>query len=119
MRAEFVHPDEPDRVVGVAVWDGRRALIETEDEEVRSALGRVFRLSSVAVDDPSLRPAGTSGETVIGPGDQDWFQAAARVRGEQEGLSVRFVVDRPGGWDPALDPQTYGWAGRKRSVPLS
>jgi hypothetical protein len=119
MRAEFVRPDDPGRVVGVAVWDGRRALIETEDAEVRSVLGRVFRPSSVAVDDPSLRPAGTSGETVIEPGDVEWFQAAATVRGEQEGMSVRFVVDRPGGWDPALDPQAYGWAGRKRSLPLS
>jgi hypothetical protein len=113
MRAEFFRPDAPDRVVGVAAWDGRQAEIETDDEDVRAALGRVFRASSVAIDDPSLRFPGTSGETVVEPGDGQWFQAAARARAGGEGLSVRFVTDRPGGWDPALEPETYGWAGRK------
>jgi hypothetical protein len=117
MRAEFFRPDAPDRVVGVAVWDGRRAEVESEDEEVRAALGRIFRASSVAVDDPSLRPAGTAGETVVEPGDGEWFRVAARVRAPAEGLSVRFVSERPGGWDPALDPETYGWAGRKSPLP--
>jgi hypothetical protein len=117
VRAEFVRSDAPDRVVGVAEWDGRRVQVEIEDQEVRAALGRVFRVSSVAVDDPSLRPAGTTGETVVEPGDVEWFRVAARVRGRREGLSVRFVSDRPGGWDPALDPETYGWAGGKSPLP--
>jgi hypothetical protein len=54
---------------------------------------------------------------VAEPGDVEWFRVAARVRGRREGLSVRFVSDRPGGWDPALDPQTYGWAHRKTALP--
>jgi hypothetical protein len=113
MRAEFFRSDAPDRVVGVAVWDGHRVVIEAEDDADRAALERVFRPSSVAVDDPALRPPGTFGETVVEPGDLDWFRTAPRVRGRDEGLSVRFVSEHPGGWDPALEPQTYGWAGRK------
>jgi hypothetical protein len=113
VRAEFFRAEAPDRVVGVAVWDGRRAQIETEDPHVRQALERVFKPSSVAVDEPPMRSPGTSHSAVLEPGDEEWFRSAARHRGEREGLSLRLVVDRPRGWDPALDPQTYGWAGRK------
>ena len=119
MRAEFFRPDAPDLVVGVAVWDGRRVVIEAEDPDVRDALARVFTPSSVSAEDPSLRPGGTSGPTVVAPGDLVWFRVAARVRGERQGLSVRFVTDRPPRWDPALDPETYGWAGSKSAVPRS
>jgi hypothetical protein len=40
---------------------------------------------------------------VLPPGSLRWFQAAARVRGQTEGLSVRFVDQEQGamGWDPA------------------
>lgn len=117
MRAEFFRPDAPDRVVGEAEWDGRRAVISATDEEVRVALERVFRASPVAVDDPSTRPPGTSGETVAEPGDLEWFRAAARVRGEREGLSMRIVTEVAGRWDPALDPEIYGWGGRKPALP--
>lgn len=117
MRAEFFRPDAPDREVGVAVWDRGRVRIEAEDEAVRSSLSQVFRASSVVVDDPALRPRGATGATVVEPGDVEWFRTAARVRGAEQGLTVRFVADRPGGWDPALDPQTYGWAGRKAPQP--
>jgi hypothetical protein len=113
MRAEFYRPQAPDRVVGTATWDGRRVEVEDGDPEIREALIRVFAPSSVSVEDASLRPAGTSGPTVVKPGDVVWFRVAARVRGDREGLSVRFVTDRPPRWDPALDPQTYGWAGSK------
>jgi hypothetical protein len=113
VRAEFFRADAPDRVVGVAVWDGRRVQIETADPQVRQALERVFKPSSIAVEEPSMRAGGTSGPIVVAPGDEDWFRSAARLRGERERLSLRLVVDRPRGWDPALDPQTYGWAGRK------
>jgi len=119
MRAEFFRADAPGRPLGEAEWDGRRAVVRSEDEEVRSALERVFRSSAVAVDDPSTRPPGTTGETVVEPGDLEWFRAAARVRGEREGLSVRFVTDVAGRWDPALDPETYGWGGRKPALPPS
>jgi hypothetical protein len=113
MRAEFFREDSPDPVLGEATWDGRKAEIRADDEDTRAALDRVFKSSAVAVDDPSMRPVGTAGPVVVEPGDVEWFRAAARVRGQKEGLSVRFVSDRPGGWDPALDPETYGWAGRK------
>ena len=117
MKAEFFRPDAPDEVLATAEWDGRRALVETEDDEVRGALARVFRPSAVAVEDSSTRQRGTHGVTVAAPGDIEWFRVAAKVRGEAEGLAVRFVTEHPGGWDPALDPQTYGWAGRKPALP--
>jgi hypothetical protein len=119
MRAEFYRARAPDRVVGVTTWDGRMVEIEADDPRVRDALARVFAASSVSVEDPSLRPGGTNGPTVVEPGDVVWFRVAARVRGEREGLSVRFVTDRPPRWDPALDPQTYGWAGSKSAPPRS
>lgn len=119
MRAEFFRPDDPDRVVGVAIWDGRQVMIEADDPDVREALTRVFRTSPVSVEDPALRPAGTNGPTVVEPGDLTWFRVAARVRSARQGLSVRFVTDRPPRWDPALDPETYGWAGSKSAVPRS
>jgi hypothetical protein len=117
MRAEFFRPDAPDEIVGSAVWDGERAVVDTEDAKVRELLARVFRPSSVAVDDRSALPAGTRGPSVVGPGDLEWFRMAALQRGAQEGLAVRFVTGAPGGWDPALDPQAYGWGGRKPALP--
>lgn len=109
MRAEFFRADAPDDVVGTAEWDGRRAVIEADDDEVRVTLERVFRLSPVAV--------GGGGEAVVEPGDLEWFRAAARVRAAEADLSVRFVTDVAGRWDPALDPETYGWGGRKPALP--
>jgi hypothetical protein len=117
MRAEFFRDDAPDKVLGTGTWDGSGVVVESEDEDIRRKLGRVFRSSHVIVDDPAMRPAGTSGATVIEPGDREWFGVAARTRGAEEGLSVRLVVGQLGGWDPALDPQTYGWAGPKGLVP--
>jgi hypothetical protein len=102
MRAEFFRPDKPDEVVAVAVWDGRAALIETAaDDSVGEALGRIFRRSPVSGAGPSTRSGDRVQEVVVEPGGLDWFRMAATVRGEREGLHVRFVIDRPGGWDPA------------------
>jgi hypothetical protein len=115
MRADFFRAEAPDTVVGSAEWDGGRAVIEAEDDGIRATLERVFRSASVAV--PDLGPRGPKGEAVVEPGDLRWFRAAAAVRGAQEGLSVRFVTDVAGRWDPALDPQTYGWGGRKPALP--
>lgn len=108
MRAEFFRADAPDEVLGTAEWDGRRAVIGADDE-VRATLERVFRSSPVRV--------GDSREAVVEPGDLEWFRAAARVRGAEEELSVRFVTDVAGRWDPALDPETYGWGGPKPALP--
>lgn len=115
MRADFFRAEDAETVVGSAEWDGRRAAIEAEDEDVRASLQRVFRSAAVAV--PYRGPLGPQGETVAEAGDLRWFRAAASVRGEQEGLRVRFVTDVAGRWDPALDPQTYGWGGRKPALP--
>lgn len=101
MRAEFFRPDTPDEVVAVAVWDGRAATIEEADDSDREALSRVFRPSPVSVTGSSVASARRIQEAVVEPGDLDWFRTAAIVRGEREGLQVRFVTDRPGGWDPA------------------
>jgi hypothetical protein len=117
MRAEFFRAEAPDRVAGSAEWDGRRAVVEADDDEVREALQRVFRASAVSIPDPGAGPSGPRRETVVEPGDMEWFRAAARVRGEREGFLVRFVTDVAGRWDPALDPQTYGWGGSKPALP--
>ncbi|MDQ4005879.1 MAG: hypothetical protein M3135_06215 [Actinomycetota bacterium] len=117
MRAEFFRPDEPDRIVGSAEWRGGAAVVDAEDDATRAALARVFRLSRVPIDDPAMRAWGTSGAVVVEAGEMEWFRSAALVRGRAEGFGVRFVTERPGGWDPALDPQTYGWGGRKPALP--
>jgi hypothetical protein len=114
MRAEFFR-DDPDTVVGEAEWDGRRAVITAGDDEVRGILERVFRVSTVAANDAS--PGATEGKTFAEPGDLEWFRAAARFRGAEEGLGVRFVNEVPARWDPALEPETYGWGGRKPATP--
>jgi hypothetical protein len=117
MRAEFFRRGDQDRVVGAAEWDGRQAVVQADDLDMRLRLRRVFRPSPVAIDDPASRPPGASGETVVEPGDLEWFRAAARIRAGREGLAVRFVTDVAGRWDPALDPQTYGWGGSKPALP--
>jgi hypothetical protein len=101
MRAEFFRSGKPEEAVGVAEWDGRTARIHAEDDEVRRALTRVFRPSAVSLEDPTLSDPAASGPALVEPGDLRWFRTAALVRGKAEGLSVRFVTDTPGGWDPA------------------
>ena len=103
MRAVFLRSEEAGGVVGTATWDGSRVTVESDDADVKAALWRVFRPTAVAVDDPALRTAGTAGLVVLPPGSLRWFQAAAKVRAEAEGLSVRLVPEgREGiGWDPA------------------
>jgi hypothetical protein len=114
MRAELVRSDAPDDVVASASWFEGRVVPESGDDAL---LARVFRSSAVSIDAPAMRQPGTSGPVVVEPGDLEWFRAAALLRGRAEGYEVRFTTDRPGGWDPAMDPQTYGWAGRKTALP--
>lgn len=105
MRAEFHRPDEPETVVATADWDGRGAIVASEHEEVRAALGKVFRSSPVVVDDASMRMLGAHGESVVQPGALDWFRAAALVRASEVGLVARLVPGVPpgAGWDPAAN----------------
>jgi len=103
-------------VVGSAEWDGVRVHLRVEDPDGRSSLDRVFRVSPVVVDDPSRRAVGTSGPVTVEPGDLDWFLAAAQVRGEREGLGVRFIPDAGGGWDPASAYRGMGdWLGDREA----
>lgn len=109
MRIEFHPPDDGDRVVGAAVWDGRRAVVEADDEEVRAGIERVFRATPVVVDDPSLRPQGSRGEIVLQPGSLAWFRSAGLTRAGEMGLVPRVVpeVAGPGGWDPAAADRPF------------
>ncbi len=107
MRVEFYRAEDPGLVIGSAEWDGTRAVLSAGGDEARRNLERVFRVSGVRAD----------GQAVIQPGTLEWFRTAALVRGAAAGYGARFVTDLPGGWDPALDPQSYGWAGSKPELP--
>lgn len=102
--------------MGAAEWDGRvPRVVEATDAE-RPALERILRMTPVVAHDPTRLPAGTSGPLVVEPGDYDWFLLAARVRAEQEGLTVRFTTATPGGWDPAGSYRRMGeWVARREA----
>jgi hypothetical protein len=101
MRAEFYREDHPDEPVGVAEWSGSSVRIDAPDPETRRLLNRVFRLSPVSATDPTLADPAASARAQVPPGDLHWFRRAALVRGEREGLRIRLVTEKPGGWDPA------------------
>ena len=112
MRAEFYRTGDnggEDAPVGTARLTGSGVQVESDDEAARTAIGRVLRLTPVAVDDASLRSLGASGESVLEPGGPEWFRAAAVQRATQEGLSVRLVPEAAGhgGWDPASAYRTF------------
>ena len=117
MRAEFTRSSDPDRIVASAEWRDGGVVVDAGDQATRDVLARVFRASPVSIDDSAMRARGTSGPVVVEAGDMEWFRSAALVRGRAEGLEARFVTRQPGGWDPAQDPQTYGWGGRKPALP--
>lgn len=103
MRVLFARPDAPDEILGEAGWEGYRVRIESNHEEIRSRLHRIFRPTPIVMEDPSLRPAGASGPVEVQPGSLQWFLGVARVRGEAAGYKVVFAPDGTGepGWDPA------------------
>jgi hypothetical protein len=101
MRAEFYREGDADETVGVAEWDGRSVRIDASDREIRRILTRVFRHTPVSVTDPKLADPAASPVAQVTPGDLHWFRTAASIRGEREGLRVRFTTETPGGWDPA------------------
>ena len=109
MRVEFRPPTEEGEEelppVAVVTWDGRAAVIETEDDGVRAGLERAFRPTPLVTDDGAYRRQGTSGEVVLQPGDLTWFRAVAQVRAPAEtGLLARWIPGVPsGGFDPAAN----------------
>jgi hypothetical protein len=109
VRAIFARPDAPDEPVATATWTGSVVAFEADDEGTREALGRILRRTSVVVDDPALRTAGTSGPVVLPPGNLAWFMAAAQTRSQGEGLAVVFAPSGAGavGWDPAGTYRTF------------
>src|SRR5207245_4787920 len=103
VRAEFYRADAPDQIVGQARWRSSGVEFLTEDAPVRAALQRIFRPTAVVVDDPSLRPFGTSGPIVLQPGGLRWFHEAALARAPAEAVVARLVPERGAsvGYDPA------------------
>jgi hypothetical protein len=108
VRVDVRRAASPDEVVGHAVWNGTVVRLEAEEDDVRTALSRIFRATPVATDDPSYRPQGTHGEVVIQPGSLVWFRAAAFVRAPDFDLVARVVPGvREGGWDPAAQYERF------------
>jgi hypothetical protein len=108
IRAELYVPDDPERVVAVATWEGGAGRIEA-GEGAPEGVASLLRPTPVVVDDASLRSLGAHGESLLQPGSPDWFRAALATRAAALGLAVRFVVgDLRGGWDPASNYRTFG-----------
>lgn len=84
-------------------------VAESDDPELKASIERAFRPVPVVVDDPSLRYPGTSGESVLSPGDLEWFRAVAQVRVPAEtGLVARSVPGvTMGGYDPAANYRRF------------
>jgi hypothetical protein len=83
--------------------------VEADDLELKASIERAFRSIPVVVDDPSLRYPGTSGESVLQPGDLEWFRAVAQIRVPAEtGLVARSVPGvTAGGYDPAANYRRF------------
>lgn len=128
LRIEFHHPTEPAEpspqsaqpgpppppppplpAVASATWLDGRVVVEADDPELTASIERAFRPVPVVVDDPSLRYAGTHGESVLQPGDLEWFRAVAQVRVPAEtGLVARSVPGvTVGGYDPAANYRRF------------
>lgn len=127
LRVEFHPPSEPAEpapqepqpgppppsvsppAIASAAWLGDRVVVDADDPTLKSAIERAFRPVPVVVDDPSLRYPGTSGESVLHPGDLEWFRAVAYVRVPAEtGLVARSVPGvTVGGYDPAANYRRF------------
>jgi hypothetical protein len=99
----------PPPAVASATWLGDRVEVDADDPERKASIERAFRPIPVVVDDPSLRYPGTSGGSVLQPGDLGWFRAVAYVRVLAEtGLVARSVPGvTAGGYDPAANYRRF------------
>jgi hypothetical protein len=116
VQASFRRTDGPDEEVASATWTGSAVDFGQATGDTPAALRRIFRPAPVAVDDPALRSFGTTGPSVLEPGDLRWFVAAAQARSGAEGLTVRLVPDgaEAMGWDPAGAYRTFGASVERR-----
>jgi hypothetical protein len=120
MRVEFHEPDAPDAVVATAVWEGAQVEVESSDEARADEVRRIFRPTSVAIDDPSLRAQGTHGDVLIQPGSLVWFRAVCKARAREAGLVARFVSGSiEGGYDPAAGYRPFEEAIERLTTPRS
>lgn len=112
MRVDLYRPDDTERVLASVRYLDGTLEIGANDDRTREALDRIFHRSPVVVDDPAQRSAGTSGPAVMQPGSLPWFLAAARLRGNAEGLAARVVPEEElaMGWDPAGAYRTFAEA---------
>jgi hypothetical protein len=102
-------PPPPEPAVAVVDWRDGRIDVRADDDELAARVRRAFRPTPVVIDDASLRSAGTRGESVLQPGDLDWFRAVGLVRVPAEvGLVARFVTGtQVGGYDPAANYRRF------------
>ena len=110
MKVEFRRPDdEQQTTMATVAWEGRRAIIESDDEEIAAKLAHAFRATPIVTDAAAYRQLGTSGPVVLQPGDLAWFRAVAKVRaGAETGLAARFVPEiTEGGFDPAAGYRSF------------
>ena len=110
MKVEFFRPDDEQQVtVATAAWDGRGAVIASQDQQIAERLTHAFRAAPVVTDDAAFRQPGTTGPVQIQPGDLTWFRTVAAIRATADtGLSARFVPEiSQGGFDPAANYRRF------------
>lgn len=102
-------PPPPEPSVATVEWRDGGVVVESDDAAIGDRLRRAFRWIPVVIDDPSLRSAGTRGDSVLQPGDLDWFRAVGLARVPVEvGLVPRFVTGAQiGGFDPAANYRRF------------
>ncbi len=102
-------PPPPEPAVATVDWHDGRIVVEAQDPDLADRVRRAFRPMPVVIDDASLRSVGTTGDSVLQPGDLEWFRAVALVRVPSEvGLVARFVTgQQAGGFDPAANYRPF------------
>jgi hypothetical protein len=102
-------PPPPEPAVAVVSWRDGRAIVDSDDPAVAEGLRRAFRATPIVVDDPARRYPGTRGESILQPGDLEWFRGVALVRAPAETDLIPRFVPSPGvgGVDPPPHDPTF------------